>query len=312
MKGIAVNKEWSDIGILEDYLEGKLDAKEMHRLEKLILEDPFVAQAMAGLEDHSLGLSGQVSLLQKQLYERTAIQHQLKKTSVFTWQRLSVGAAAAVMFITVSVVFLMREKAGNGQLKSVSKEVEVNLGSITDSGNANKSIPVTSDSLALPESELRTASAKGLDKPVATLGGSSVPVETSATTSISPDIVAANGISGVAEVTDSVAISSTGVNNKVASARIATAKQDASAPVKGWAALDTYLNDNKTIHTNEGLAQIVELSFQINAEGKPINFRVLTSAGKDLDQEAIKLLSEGPLWEKTSAPETRINYTVAF
>ena len=41
--------EWLDIDVLEDYLDGKLDAKAMHQVEKLSLEDPFVAEALAGL-----------------------------------------------------------------------------------------------------------------------------------------------------------------------------------------------------------------------------------------------------------------------
>ena len=41
--------EWLDIDVLEDYLDGKLDAKTMHKVERLSLEDPFVAEALAGL-----------------------------------------------------------------------------------------------------------------------------------------------------------------------------------------------------------------------------------------------------------------------
>ena len=43
------NNEWLAIDVLEDYLDGKLDAKTMHQIEKISLEDVFVAEALAGL-----------------------------------------------------------------------------------------------------------------------------------------------------------------------------------------------------------------------------------------------------------------------
>ena len=46
-----MNKDWLDIGTLEDYLDGKLDTKTMNRVEREALEDPFVAEALAGLSE---------------------------------------------------------------------------------------------------------------------------------------------------------------------------------------------------------------------------------------------------------------------
>ncbi|SDL95169.1 hypothetical protein [Pedobacter antarcticus] len=301
-----MNNDWLDIAILEDYLDGKLDAKSMHQVEKHALEDPFVAQALAGLAEHPSRMSQQVSLLQKQLYERTAVQRQQKKSSVFTWQRLSIGAAAAVMFITVSVIFLMRERAGKEQLAANPKKVEVDLGPVT--GPAGQSlVNPGGDSAELPQTELSVAAVQPKHKPVTSAGNT-----VDASTTMSAPVAADVQTFGANDISDSVAVSTAAVTSKMASARIATAVPAASAPVDGWAELDTYLNDHKSVNTPEGIAKIVELSFQINAAGKPFNFKVLTSAGKALDSEAIKLLAEGPLWEKPATPETRVNYTVAF
>lgn len=63
--------EWLDIEVLEDYLDGKLDAKAMYQVEKLSLEDSFVAEALAGLSQ-SPKRTQSLSLLQKQLQERVA------------------------------------------------------------------------------------------------------------------------------------------------------------------------------------------------------------------------------------------------
>jgi hypothetical protein len=104
------NNEWLDIDVLEDYLDGKLDAKTMHKIERVSLEDPFVAQALAGLTE-SKKRKQSLSLLQKQLQERIAQKPVEKKLWTITSQRLSIAAAAAVLFITVSLFFFMRENS---------------------------------------------------------------------------------------------------------------------------------------------------------------------------------------------------------
>lgn len=120
-----MNKDWLDISVLEDYLDGKLDARSMNRVEREALEDPFVAEALAGLSASPKRPFDTVSLLQKQLHERIAEQHTAKKTAVITWQRLSIAAAAAVVCISVSIMFWMREENRQKELAAVPKKVEV-------------------------------------------------------------------------------------------------------------------------------------------------------------------------------------------
>jgi hypothetical protein len=119
-----VNKDWLDIDVLEDYLDGRLDAKTMNRVEREALEDPFVAEALAGLSASPKRSLASLSILQKQLNERIAEQKHVKKQSVITWQRLSIGSAAAVLFITVGIVYWMNQVNYNKSLHS-SKKVDV-------------------------------------------------------------------------------------------------------------------------------------------------------------------------------------------
>ncbi|MBB2146519.1 hypothetical protein GM921_13535 [Pedobacter sp. LMG 31464] len=118
--------EWLDIDVLEDYLDGKLDAKTMYKVERLSLEDPFVAEALAGLSQ-SPRRSQSLSLLQKQLQERVAQKPIEKKRWTITSQRLSIAAAAAVLFVTASVLFWMKEdfrqKINNNAPKNVQVKV---------------------------------------------------------------------------------------------------------------------------------------------------------------------------------------------
>ncbi|RZK34207.1 MAG: hypothetical protein EOO90_31125, partial [Pedobacter sp.] len=118
--------EWLDIDVLEDYLDGKLDAKTMHRVERISLEDPFVAEALAGLSQ-SPKRSQSLSLLQKQLQERIAQKPIEKKRWTITSQRLSIAAAAAVLFVSVSVLFWMKENNRRQFEAQQAKKVDVNI-----------------------------------------------------------------------------------------------------------------------------------------------------------------------------------------
>ncbi|MEQ7798478.1 hypothetical protein ABDJ41_01595 [Pedobacter sp. ASV1-7] len=126
-----MNKDWLDIDVLEDYLDGKLDAKTMNRVEREALEDPFVAEALAGLSASPKRSLQSISLLQKQLHERVAEHKNFKKTSVITWQRLSIAAAAAVMFVAVSVMFWMKENNYQKELAGRAKKVDVTIAPVT-------------------------------------------------------------------------------------------------------------------------------------------------------------------------------------
>lgn len=103
-----VNNDWLDIDVLEDYLDGKLDAKAMHFVERQALEDPFVAEALEGLKQ-SPKRKQTLSILQKQLHDRVAQKPVKRKLWGITTQRLSIAATATVAFIAVSILFFMRE-----------------------------------------------------------------------------------------------------------------------------------------------------------------------------------------------------------
>lgn len=123
------SNEWLDIEILDDYLEGKLDASMMHKVERISLEDPFVAQALAGLTE-AKKRTQTLSILQKQLQERIAEKPVERKMWRMASHRLSIAATAAVLFLTVSVLFWMRENQRQQQAElaaNKAKNIEVDL-----------------------------------------------------------------------------------------------------------------------------------------------------------------------------------------
>lgn len=284
-----MNNDWLDIELLEAYLDGKLDSKAMHQIEKQALEDPFVAQALAGLSESPKRASKSVSLLQKQLYDRIALQQVSKKESVFTWQRLSVAAAAAVMFISVSIIFFMRDQENRKQQEKVNnlpKSIEVN---IAPSPSAVDSV----------KSEVYAANKD--------------------TKAIKPNLVGVIGPERQKRIAEQPVMISTAeskamvaVTDTVASARIASVLPAVSSPIGGWAALDSYLADNNKLSKDNKAGKFVELSFQINSEGNPSDIKVIKGATPELDAEAIRLIKEGPKWEQPKSADSRISYTVSF
>ncbi|WP_293299170.1 carboxypeptidase-like regulatory domain-containing protein [Pedobacter sp. UBA4863] len=123
------NNEWLDIDVLDDYLEGKLDAGMMHKVERVSLEDPFVAQALAGLTE-AKKRTQTLSILQRQLHERIAEKPVERKMWRIASMRLSIAATAAVLFLTVSVLFWMRENYRQQQAELAAnkpKTIEIAL-----------------------------------------------------------------------------------------------------------------------------------------------------------------------------------------
>ena len=304
-----MNNDWLDIELLEDYLDGKLDSKAMHRIERQALEDPFVAQALAGLSESPKRAAHNVSLLQKQLYERIGQQQVIKKESVYTWQRLSIAAAAAVMFISVSIIFFMREQERRTELariKNRPKNIEVNIApAVVDSAKeesyaANTPSAAGNAGVTIP-AETRNPAGVGQISPRRIMENQ--PVQSAAVTSASADIQTLKQDTAVVETQ----VAATKVN-----ARIASVLPAAAAPVEGWASLNSYISDHNKLSKDGSAGKFVELSFTIDGEGNPSDIKVEKAAAKEFDDEAVRLIKEGPKWEQPKTAGARISYTIAF
>lgn len=313
-----MNNDWLDIELLEDYLDGKLDSKAMHKIEKQALEDPFVAQALAGLSESRGKAVQNVSLLQKQLYERIAQQQVTKKETVFTWQRLSVAAAAAVMFISVSIMFFMKDREKREEMaKNQPRKVEVNIApspaqAVIDSAKndiyaANIAVKKTKPVIAgqgVPSAEVQNEALR--ERAVQPYAMQSAPVKPAD----SANTAASVPVQAMARMGKSVPAAAEPLAGKVAGLAVATAVPDVATPVGGWANLDTYLNDHKKLRGTGD--KLVELSFLVNSEGNPVDLKVTKGTNKEFDEEAIRLIKEGPRWEQPKNKESRVIYTVAF
>lgn len=112
---------------IKHYLEGKLDHQAMHDFEKRALDDPFLADALEGYSFTGTHYESQLSILQRQLEERIIAQQENKNLFNFTWQRLSIAAAAGLMFIIAGILFWMNSFHTDTKLAANQKKVDVNL-----------------------------------------------------------------------------------------------------------------------------------------------------------------------------------------
>jgi hypothetical protein len=167
LKKTAVNKDWLDIEVLEDYLDGKLDAREMHLVEKYAMEDPFVAEALEGLSASPKRSLQSISLLQKQLQQRVAEQQSMRKKSVITWQRLSIAATAAVMFVAGSIVFWMKENTRKEELAKQPKKVDVTLAPKESDVAVTKPNTLSEGSAMASPEQVKPATEQEIDKAIA-------------------------------------------------------------------------------------------------------------------------------------------------
>src|SRR5690606_36257682 len=89
------------------YLEGKLSAYDMHRLERAALEDPLLQDAIDGFSKTKAISHKQLSLLQQRLETRIIAHQEIKNRFYFTGQRLAVASVAGVLMIVVGILFWM-------------------------------------------------------------------------------------------------------------------------------------------------------------------------------------------------------------
>jgi hypothetical protein len=84
-------------------------------------------------------------------------------------------------------------------------------------------------------------------------------------------------------------------------------------PVVGWDKYNQYLDTNKRIpeNTTPQSGEVV-LSFKVNQDGDLSSFNVEQSLSKPYDNEAIRLVKEGPAWRVTKGKKTRVKLIVHF
>lgn len=293
-----MSNNYPDSLLIQQYLKGKLDPKIMHQLEKQALDDPFLWDALEGYS-YVTNPGADLSILQRQLHERIVHLQENKKVHELTWQRLSVAAAAAVLFISAGILFWMNTGQTIEKRASAPKQVEVTL--------------MDSDSLVaiIKPTEVLVKEQPSLSKASRNDQGQINKENVVNTTSTLPIINAVPDAESGAPSTSDKKLSAKNISSdsKLTSAsrnRISayeqTIQESVVQPVTGWDIYRKYLEDNIRRPENEPkLSGSVYLSFEINSEGRPINFNILNSLSDSYNAEAIRLVREGPDWKSADS-----------
>ncbi|GAA4731785.1 energy transducer TonB [Flavisolibacter ginsenosidimutans] len=90
---------------------------------------------------------------------------------------------------------------------------------------------------------------------------------------------------------------------------------DSLEPAEGWTNFDDYvashLKEPEELK-EKGMEGEVELSFEVNKEGEPVNIAVTQSLCAKCDEEAIRILKEGPKWKpKKKKGKIKIKFPAA-
>ena len=116
-----MNTKKADISQIRKYLNGELDAKAMHRLEREALDDPFLMDAIEGFETAPKDQQANLAKLTERLQQRI----EPKKGRVFSWQIWSI-AASVVVVLTIGALWLRKapvtEKTADQQLATLKKD----------------------------------------------------------------------------------------------------------------------------------------------------------------------------------------------
>ncbi|MGF7078804.1 carboxypeptidase-like regulatory domain-containing protein [Mucilaginibacter sp. UYCu711] len=104
----------NDISQINKYLQGKLDAKAMHQLERDAHDDPFLMDALEGYEKAGLDQQTNLTELAVRIKKRIADE---KKRSVLLWRVLPI--AASVLIMLGAGYWFFKPKADKNQYANV-------------------------------------------------------------------------------------------------------------------------------------------------------------------------------------------------
>jgi len=129
---------------IQNYIAGLMNEEEMHALEREALDDPLLQDAIDGYKMQNGVNITQLSILQRRLDQRLQHRSLQKDSRFFTWQRLTVGTAAAVMFLVVCSLLLMNHFGHKNYKETevvlMDMDLRVNLQVNSRFGNGEPSI----------------------------------------------------------------------------------------------------------------------------------------------------------------------------
>ncbi len=103
--------------LIQKYLNGELDEKAMHQLEKRSQDDPFLMDAMEGYETTGGVQQQHLNELTNRLQERVAV----KATRVIPWRIISIAASILIVFTIGGILLYKTPHTATPQVATIVK-----------------------------------------------------------------------------------------------------------------------------------------------------------------------------------------------
>ncbi len=320
----------------ERYHNGGMTAAEMHQLEKAALNDPMLADALEGYR-FSKTPAAEMASLQSRLQQRIDSDKKKNRVVwMQPWLRMA-ALAVVIAGAGWLVVNTFSTNENNLATSTPSLNSEERAASMADSTvtvlqQPPAAFPIDSNgqdvALQKPEVQKRTA------QPPQAVSSSPVTVmrDTDAENNFSQnsanetaqaltlrqnelaamkteappaalqqqmDSAASRDVARRSETSMKEVVVVRGYGTTKARARMGT--DSLGQPQIGWPAFEEYIAKNRKpflpLAKTGASERSVELSFTIDPEGNPVNIEVVQSVNKEMDEEAIRLLKEGPRWK---------------
>ena len=81
-------------------------------------------------------------------------------------------------------------------------------------------------------------------------------------------------------------------------------------PADGWINYNTYIANNIQMPDNSVKRSSLQLSFDVDQNGDPVDVRVEKSLCQKCDEEAARLIKQGPKWKKKDKKSKRVTVAV--
>jgi hypothetical protein len=343
------NKKYKSRYASEDirkYLEGGLSPEEMHKLEKAALEDPFLADAIEGMQ-HGINAEGKnffaedVADLRKKINEKTRNKNRI---AGITWWKVAAVLIVLVTGIAVSYN-LVNNKNSGAVIVSEVKTLPADTNKITQKETLmSQSAAPTEQPLLAPKREEKKAIRKQkavdkkeelLQRPVPELQKSAAPeLEKERNAVADPETYADNKqereadtvaralqgrVAGV--TTDNMNFDSNTMDEVVVSgygtgqnkSRSSSAGDKRIVPKGGWDSFHEYIERNKLRNISDtSIHGTQEIGFRINDDGRPENFMIEESLSPEIDKAAIRLIMEGPSWEVIKGKKKKVRLKISY
>lgn len=288
---------------LIDYIKGQRKGKDAHRLEREAMQDPFLADALDGFDTVEGNHAERIELLRKQLLRRSSRRYRKK---------LWIGVAASLLIVlTVGGYWWIGRNPeryiAQSEMSLSEEEVDREI-AMEDEWpiEAEPNLPQMPESPAVLPVEKSKSSVTH-----------EIPEEVSAEVFddlfVTEDKKTLEELSLKKDTLMTVRHVATERNEDLKDERIVVMSSDSQAmrrasaevsnespvPVIGMKAYRKYLKEKMIRPTSGDCANKkgkVLLSFQIDADGRPINPKIVKGLCSDLDREALRLVKEGCRW----------------